>query len=157
MAEIRTVLIDCDGCLTDDRQYIDHTGQKMFMAFNSKDIRATRELIANGYRVIIVTANDSGIVKQWVSKVGAEYHYARDKSDLPYVNYIAVGNDAWDVKMLERAALAFCPSDADYSVKMIPGINALETAGGNGVVAELVRRILYDHTNQEKTASEARY
>jgi 3-deoxy-D-manno-octulosonate 8-phosphate phosphatase KdsC-like HAD superfamily phosphatase len=137
-----TVLLDCDGCLTDDRQYIDHTGKKMFMAFNSKDIRATKELIANGYRVIIVTANESDIVKRWADKVGAEYHLSRDKGDLPYVNYVAVGNDAWDVGMLEKANKAFCPADADYSVRMLPNIKILETKGGYGVVAELVRHIL---------------
>lgn len=139
-----TILIDCDGVLTDGKQYIDHTGEKMFLAFHSRDVRAIRELIANGYHVVIVTANDSESVKKFAGKVGADYHYSRDKGNLPYENYIAVGDDAWDLRMLEKAQLAFCPKDADPALKYsnMGKLKMLPVNGGQGVIAELVRHIL---------------
>jgi 3-deoxy-D-manno-octulosonate 8-phosphate phosphatase (KDO 8-P phosphatase) len=138
----KTVLIDADGCLTDGKQYIDHQGEKVFLAFHSRDVRAIRELVANGYYVAIVTANESESIKTFADKVGADHILTRDKGAMNMENYIAVGDDAWDIPMLQKAKQCFCPADADYMVRMLPGVKVLETKGGNGVIAELTRILL---------------
>jgi 3-deoxy-D-manno-octulosonate 8-phosphate phosphatase KdsC-like HAD superfamily phosphatase len=66
----------------------------------------------------------------------------REKKNVPFENYIAIGDDAWDVKMLENAVIKYCPADADESVKNIPGIKILDSKGGQGVISHLVRELL---------------
>jgi len=138
----KVILIDCDGVLTDGRLTIDHAGEKMFKQFHTRDVRAIRELIFNGYEVVIVSADDWPGVKHFADKVGAEVCFTRDKNCLPYEKYIAVGDDAWDIPMLKKAAEAFSPADCAAEVAWIPEITILDVKGGAGVIAELVRRLL---------------
>jgi 3-deoxy-D-manno-octulosonate 8-phosphate phosphatase KdsC-like HAD superfamily phosphatase len=62
----------------------------------------------------------------------------RDKSKVPFSNFIALGDDAWDMAMLTQAERAYCPADADPQVQALPKIRILKTAGGHGVVAEML-------------------
>jgi len=138
----KVILIDCDGVLTDGRLTIDHRGEKPFKQFHTRDVRAIRELIYNGYEVVIVSADDWPGIYHFAKKVGADVCISRNKGVLPYRDYIAVGDDSWDVEMLRNALRAFCPSDADFSALAVPGIQRLEEEGGNGVIAALARELL---------------
>ena len=138
----KIILIDCDGVLTDGRLTIDHRGEKPFKQFHTRDVRAIRELIFNGYEVIIVSADDWPGIHYFAEKVGADVFISRDKGKIPYKNYFAVGDDVWDLEMLKKAKKAFIPADADFSLKNIPGVKVLETMGGHGVIAEVCREIL---------------
>ena len=138
----KTILIDCDGVLTDGRLTIDHRGEKPFKSFHTRDVRAIRELIYNGYEVVIVSADDWPGIYHFAKKVGADVCISRDKTQIPYDDYIAVGDDAWDVGMLKKAKKAFCPNDADLSALAVPGIVRVTTDGGHGVIAEMAREIL---------------
>lgn len=139
---IHTLLIDFDGVLTDGKKSIDHTGHTMFKNVHSRDNRAIRELVAHGWTVVIVTADTWKGAEAYAHKLGCIYAHARDKSNLPFENYAAIGDDAWDVQMLKKAAIAYCPSDADSSVISIPNITVLKTKGGHGVIAELAPLLL---------------
>ncbi len=134
----KTIVCDCDGVLTDGKLYMDHTGEKMFKAFHSRDVRAIRELVANGYRFVIVTADEGDINAAFADKTGAEFLYCRNKDLIPFEYDIAIGDDAWDVPMLKKANKTICPADADKAAKNICLVH-LETKGGHGVIAELVR------------------
>lgn len=142
MSKITTLLIDIDGVLTDGKLYIDHTGEKMFKAFHSRDVRAIREFVNAGFRVVLVTADDWEGGSVYAEKVGAEIIIQRDKSLVSFTNYAAVADDAWDVRMLKNANVKFAPFDCDESVQKVPNINILQTEGGKGVIAELARLLL---------------
>lgn len=135
------ILIDFDGVLTDGKLYIDHKGEKLFKALHSRDIRAIRELVAIGYRVVIVTADDSDFSASYAEKIGVEIYITRDKSDLPFENYIAIGDDAWDRKMLEKAVKAYIPLDADKSVLDLDKRIVINQYAGRGVIAEFIHLI----------------
>lgn len=140
------VLIDVDGILTDGRFHIDHTGEKLFKSFHTRDVRAIRELVFNGYEITLISADDWPGLNFFAEKVGADVLFLREKEKLPESllkrEFIAIGDDAWDVPMLKRAKLAFCPSDADASVMRLPSILPLHCQGGAGVIAHLVRYLL---------------
>jgi 3-deoxy-D-manno-octulosonate 8-phosphate phosphatase (KDO 8-P phosphatase) len=138
----KVILIDVDGCLTDGRLTIDHRGEKPFKQFHTRDVRAIRELVFNGFEVVLVSADDWPGIHFFADKVGADVCISREKSELPYDDYIAIGDDAWDVGMLKKAKKAFCPADADSSVLAIRGIHRLLTEGGHGVVAGMARELL---------------
>lgn len=147
LSKINVIVSDCDGVLTDGRLNIDHTGEKMFKSFHSKDVRAIRELVAQGFEFYIVTADDWPGGKEFAEKVGAIFVYLRDKSkvrehigDRPF---LAIGDDVWDVPMLKIAEVAFIPSDGHaFSELQVPGHKRLPVAGGRGVIAELLNWIL---------------
>ncbi|HRI24365.1 MAG TPA: hypothetical protein PLZ45_06790 [Ferruginibacter sp.] len=141
MGNPKIIVCDCDGVLTDGRLNIDHTGTKMFKSFHTKDVRAIREFIANGYEFYIVSCDDYG-AKAFAEKVGAVFIELRDKSKVrDYVPgpFICIGDDAWDLPMMDRATIAFRPKDADSSVVHY---RPFTVNGGHGVVAELATILL---------------
>ena len=136
-----TICIDFHGVLTDGKLNITHDGKTFFESCHARDVRSIRELIARGWEVYIVTASHSPIVEAFAKKVGAMIIQARDKSDIGMKDYIAIGDDAWDIPMLEAAKEAYCPSDADPAVLSLPNVKVLGVKGGHGVIAELLRRL----------------
>lgn len=157
MAEI--ICIDFHGVLTDGKLNVSHDGKTFFESCHTRDVRAIRELVASGHEVYIVTASMNPIVQAFAEKVGVVVIQARDKSEMPAIfkkSYIAIGDDAWDVPMLEKAVHAFCPADADPCVKSLPHIRILNSKGGQGVIAELVP-LLALSTKIRKTTRKQRY
>lgn len=138
MEKPKTILIDCDGVLTDGTLTIDHRGEKVFKKFHTRDVRAIRELVAHGFEVVIVTADDWPGIFHYAEKVGAVVEVTKEKGKLKYENYIAIGDDTWDVQMLQNAKIAFCPCDADRSVKNIKGIHVIDCKGGSGMISKIV-------------------
>lgn len=133
-----TIVCDIDSVLTDGKQYITSDGQKLFKAFHSRDVSAIRELIFNGIRVVLCTADNDGSGQHFANKVGAEFLYLRDKSQIGIDKFIAVGDSAWDVRMLMMAHHRFCPLDAEVVVRDLPGMVILKTKGGQGVMSEII-------------------
>lgn len=138
----KVLLIDCDGVLTDGTLTIDRHGEKMFKKFHTRDVRAIRELIFNGWEVIIVSADDWPGIFYFAEKVGAEVLILKDKANVPYENYTVIGDDAWDIPMFKKADRCFCPADADILVQEYSHIEVLPKNGGCGVVAEVIRFLL---------------
>jgi 3-deoxy-D-manno-octulosonate 8-phosphate phosphatase (KDO 8-P phosphatase) len=137
----KVIVCDCDGVLTDGKLNIGHDGEKVFKSFHSKDVRAIREIIANGFRFVIATADDGKINASFANKVGAEIVAIRNKAGICEAiktrNFWAIGDDTWDLPMLKLAPRNFCPSNADPVILSYPGIRKLGP-GGSGVIADLV-------------------
>lgn len=131
---LETIAIDFDGVLTDGKHYIDHDG-KAFYSVHSRDNSAIAELISQGYRVVIVTANDDDAIRQYAKRRKVEYIYSREK-DIK-ASY-AIGDSVFDYQMLLSAYKSFCPADADEVIKRIPGIIVLPVKGGHGVIEHLL-------------------
>lgn len=137
------IVVDVDGVLTDGKLNIDHRGEKMFKSFHTRDVRAIRELIANGVEVYLASADDWSGTKQFADKVGAQFIYLRNKEKLlerlKGRRWWAVGDSAYDIPLLKHAARGFCTADcAPYVQAILPGITRLKTPGGGGVMDELI-------------------
>lgn len=135
----KIIVCDCDGVLTDGKFWMDGNGG-IIKGFNVRDVRAIKELISYGYEFWIVTASSWSGMEHYAKKTGAEIFVLRDKSqlNLQETDYIAIGDDVWDVEILKNAWLKFCPCDADTSVIRIENMNLLSSKGGAGCIAELV-------------------
>lgn len=144
-----TLVIDCDGVLTDGKLYMAASGEKLFKAFHSRDVRALREFVFRGFRVVIVTADDSSITKHFAEKCGVEVMVMRDKAKVvSLIGQIdmAVGDDAWDFPMLTAAKHRFAPKDAHKSIKELPFLQLLDKNAGEGVIAELLDHLIATNT-----------
>jgi YrbI family 3-deoxy-D-manno-octulosonate 8-phosphate phosphatase len=141
------LLVDCDGVLSNGQVYVTHKGER-FKAFNSRDNRALAEFVAAGWQVHIVSASGWPGVEEFVKNTGVEVHLDNQKTreDILKITegnpFYAVGDDVFDLTMMEMAQRAFCPADADYQVVIKHWVDILSTNGGQGVVAELARTFL---------------
>lgn len=138
----KIIVCDCDGVLTDGKFWLSGSGDTS-KGFNTRDVRAIKELISYGYEFWIVTASSWPGMEYYAQKTGAEIFVMRDKAklNLQETDYIAIGDDVWDKEILKNAYLAFCPNDADISITHIKNMIRLKTNGGQGCIAELANFI----------------
>ena len=114
-----TILVDCDGCLTDGKKYVDATGQRQMIAFHSRDSIACKALVEMGFQVIILTHSlFPGIPAYW-EKYGAKVHASKiEKSNVHshfYINpdkVIGIGDDITDISFLETVKFPYIVADA---------------------------------------------
>ena len=130
--------VDIDGVLTDGKIWVTSTGE-ISKGFNSRDLAAIRELIANGHEVHIVTASSWPGAEHYLKRSGAQLHVIRNKESIPFYYDVAIGDSAWDIPMLRKAKFMFCPKDAQSEVQFITDINILPIKGGEGVMCEIVK------------------
>lgn len=139
---INTIVVDCDGCLTDGKKYVDDKGERALMAFHARDNTAIRRLIESGYRVIIVTASRfSGTWKYW-GKYNVEVVSTKEKTEIEGIDWarsLGVGDDLMDIEFLRLCAVAYVPSDAHP--RLLGEFNHLVTKGGRGVMAEIENKL----------------
>lgn len=143
---IDTIIFDLDGVLTNGKQYINATGRKAFKAVSARDKMALRRLIAKGYRIIILTADDWPGAKVWFEDIGCEFIVSKEKDTLPlpFRNSIGVGDDIADKPWLNKCALKFIPADADERLNFV----RLNTQGGAGIVCEIERMVeIYEYND----------
>lgn len=137
MGNQEIVLCDCDGVLTDGKLFIDQNGG-ISKSFHTRDVRAIKEIISMGYEFIIITASSWKGIESFQKKTGSHVIVERNKVNIKFDNYIAIGDDSWDIEMLKKAAIKYCPADAIDEVKNIENIIKLSTNGGYGCIAELL-------------------
>lgn len=153
--DIKFLVLDVDGTLTDGGIYISESGEEM-KKFNTKDGRGIIELMKTGVEVgFISAAVSSKIVKQRASMLKVKYFYAGnadkveilnqwiDELDISLKEVAFIGDDVNDAKVMEVVGLSAAPSDALGEVKNIANI-ILEKKGGQGCVREFIDRVFAD-------------
>lgn len=147
--EIKLIILDVDGTLTDGGMYYTENGDQI-KKFHAKDGLAIRRKVAEGIKFGIIshafksaaiserakllniekvyTGQDkkSDILKQWCAELNLEF------------NQVAyVGDDINDLDILETVGLAVCPSDAVKAVKKVAHI-VLRQKGGDACIREFL-------------------
>jgi YrbI family 3-deoxy-D-manno-octulosonate 8-phosphate phosphatase len=146
----KIIFTDFDGCLTDDRVWLNQDGEE-FVAANRKDGLAINQLKALGVRVVITSTETNKVVAARATKLGIEAlqgltdkveaieNYI-SKNDLTWNDSWYIGNDVNDLGAIRKASFSICPSDAVKVVKNAVNLK-LKTKGGYGVLSELVTLI----------------
>lgn len=153
--EIKLVISDVDGVLTDAGMYYSESGDEL-KKFNTRDGMGFQLLKEAGIKTGIITSEDTGLVerrakklkvdfleqgKKHGGKLSAALEMARQVGcDITEVAYI--GDDINCLELLSSVGFAACPADAVQEIKSIPGIAVLFTKGGEGVFREFVGKIL---------------
>ena len=154
-SNIRLVLTDVDGVLTDGGMYYTETGNEM-KKFNTRDGMAFELLRQAGIKTGIITSENTKIVENRAKKLKADYliqgkHEGgklaaaqaiclQEGIALDSVAYI--GDDINCFELLSAAGLPACPIDAMQPIKEIANIRILSKKGGEGVFREFVAYIL---------------
>ena len=143
----KIIFTDFDGCLTDDRVWLNQDGEE-FVAANRKDGLAINRLKTLGIRVVITSTETNKVVTARATKLGIEALQGLSDKVEAIENYISnnnltwkdswyIGNDVNDLGAIRKAKFSICPSDAIKAVKKEVDLK-LKTKGGYGVLSELV-------------------
>ena len=114
-----SILVDCDGCLTDGQKHVNEKGERVSISFHARDSAACRELVAMGFKVIVVTNSFfSGIPAYW-EKYGAKVHATKlEKGNVHSHFYIdpnkviGIGDDITDDSFLKTVKFPYIVADA---------------------------------------------
>jgi 3-deoxy-D-manno-octulosonate 8-phosphate phosphatase (KDO 8-P phosphatase) len=151
-AEIRLVICDVDGVLSDGLIYMGNNGEEL-KAFNVRDGYGIRCLITEGIHVAIITGRQSKLVADRATTLGIEHLYQGQSDKLiafekiladlnlqPHqVSYI--GDDLIDWPVMAKVGLSVTVADA-HPILLQRAQYVTRIAGGRGAVRELCDLIL---------------
>jgi N-acylneuraminate cytidylyltransferase len=146
----KIIITDFDGCLTDDRVWLNQDGEE-FVAANRKDGLAIKRLKNLGIQVVIASTETNKVVVARGNKMGVEVlqgladkaeaieQYLNQKN-LSWNDIWYIGNDVNDLGAIERANLSLSPADAVKKVRNTVDI-VLQSKGGSGILSEIATEI----------------
>jgi YrbI family 3-deoxy-D-manno-octulosonate 8-phosphate phosphatase len=142
----KLLFTDFDGCLTDDRVWLNQEGEE-FVAANRKDGLAVKRLKNLGIQVVLASTETNKVVLARGNKMGVEVlqgladkveaieQYLKQKN-LSWKDVWYIGNDVNDLGVIEKSNLSICPADAVKKVRKSVDI-VLKTKGGYGILSEI--------------------
>jgi 3-deoxy-D-manno-octulosonate 8-phosphate phosphatase (KDO 8-P phosphatase) len=151
-ANIRMLVLDVDGVLTDGKLYFDHAGNEM-KAFNTRDGLGMKALQRCGIEVAVITGRKSAAVAHRMAQLDIQHVYQGREDKLnAFLHLLEItgldaqqvcfaGDDWIDLPVLLRAGLAVSVADAEDRVKeQVHWIT--NRNGGDGAVREICNLIL---------------
>ncbi len=152
IANIRLLLLDVDGILTDGKIVYDNNGIES-KSFHVRDGHGLKLLQRAGFKVGIITGRESAIVEKRAAELGIEFVYqgAKDKL-IPYKQILEItglrddqvayaGDDLIDLPILRRVGCSFTVADAVAEIK--PYVDYITAkSGGCGAVREICDMLL---------------
>lgn len=146
---IKLVLTDVDGVLTDAGMYYSESGDEL-KKFNTLDGKGFELLRNLGIKTGIITAEDTRIVERRAKKIKADFLFQGVQNKLKVAQDLCkelnitlsevayIGDDINDQELLQSVGVAACPQNAVDQIKSIAGIWLLKNKGGSGAFRELV-------------------
>jgi 3-deoxy-D-manno-octulosonate 8-phosphate phosphatase (KDO 8-P phosphatase) len=152
LKRVRMVAMDVDGVLTDGRLIFDEEGRehKVFSVHDGFGIRRALEhgiLIAwissRASKVTALRAQELGVTSLAQGKIDKvkELEGLMAAHRLTRADLCCIGDDEFDLPMLDAAAVSFAPADAIAAVRK--SVDHVTTArGGRGAVREVLDALL---------------
>lgn len=151
--DIKTLVFDVDGTLTDGKIYMGNDGEVM-KAFDVKDGYGIHCLLPSiGIIPVVITSRNSDIVKRRCMELGINYIFQNvddkwltlssllDKLNISASNVVYMGDDLNDIVCMKAIELGggmiACPQNAVNAVKKIADYICSNHAG-NGAARELI-------------------
>jgi 3-deoxy-D-manno-octulosonate 8-phosphate phosphatase (KDO 8-P phosphatase) len=150
--QIRLLVLDVDGVLTDGGLFFGDDGQEYKM-FNSRDGHGMRMLQDAGIPIAIITGRQSEVVKHRMENLGVAHVYQGQREKLPAFEALLkeiglaaeqvayVGDDVVDLPILTRVGLAIAVQDAHALVKQHAHWTTPQ-GGGRGAVRDVCEMIM---------------
>ena len=145
--EIKLIVYDFDGVMTDNKVYIDQNGNEIVQV-NRTDGLGIYEIKKLGIQQIILSTEANPIVTQRAIKLKVPCLQGIDnkkdtlldycnKNDIDIKQVAYVGNDINDKDAMTITGITFSPSDAHHSIQSISDY-VFKSKGGDGVIRELL-------------------
>lgn len=156
-AEIKMLVMDVDGTLTDGKIYMSAEGESM-KAFSIKDGYGIHDiLIPHGIRPVIITGRKSKILENRCIELGiSELHQGvsdklkvlekiMSEYGVVYSEVAYIGDDLNDlpcmIQVKEKNGIVACPADAVAPIKNVADYVSGQN-GGDGAVRDFIDHII---------------
>lgn len=165
MNNIKYIVLDVDGTLTDGTIYYDDTGRET-KCFSVKDGLAIVNAGKCGLQFIVCTGRKSEIVERRMKELHVSYVFQGVKrktefldefivkNGVQYSQMAYIGDDLNDYEAMKKCAFKACPQDACAEIKKIADYIA-PACGGRGAVRECLEYILKKQGLWEQFLKEA--
>lgn len=152
LSNIRLLILDVDGVLTDGVAYYDEHGVAM-KGFSMRDGFPLIMAKFAGIQIGIITGDLTGPIRARMKKFKIEMikggHFRKtvffdeilSETGIPEDQACFIGDDVFDIPVMQRCGISMAPEDANEDVLEIADI-IVPVPGGRGVVREAVRAIL---------------
>ncbi|HTK37043.1 MAG TPA: HAD hydrolase family protein [Pyrinomonadaceae bacterium] len=157
MRNIKLLLMDCDGVLTDGRLYFSAQGEEL-KVFHVRDGQGLALWHQAGFQSGIISGRDAGdIIRKRAEELGIKYVYVKSSDKIAdFEKIIAdagvapdevafVGDDIGDLGLMERVGLAVAVADAVAEVREAAD-HVTKADGGHGAIREVVDLLLTERT-----------
>ena len=148
----KLVITDIDGVWTDGGMYYDQTGNE-WKKFNTGDSAGVLYLKKLDIPLVIITGEDTQIVKRRAEKLGIERLHMgiqnkvavaeeiRKELNLEWDEIAFIGDDLGDYLLLQMVGISGAPSSAPEFIKEAVDIITMKK-GGEGAFREFVEKVL---------------
>lgn len=145
--QLKLLILDVDGVLTDGRLFFDHNGNE-YKSFHARDGHGIKLLRQTGVEVAVISGRKSQSVALRMQALGVEYVYQGHENKVAAFNEIIqamgikpeqaahMGDDLLDLPIMVRVGLSIAVNDANDSVKEYADW-CTKTPGGLGAVREV--------------------
>ena len=151
MMNIELIIFDFDGVLTDNKVIVDQLGNESVIV-NRTDGLAFDVLKKLDYKLFILSTEKNPVVTARANKLSIPVIQGTDrkkdillkmheKKQIDLTKTMYIGNDLNDYNAMKICSTKCCPADSHPKIKEISDI-VLTTNGGNGVVREIVEKVL---------------
>lgn len=158
IGEVKLVISDVDGVLTDGSMYYTEHGDEM-KRFHTYDGMAFNLMKENGIKTALITSEDTKMVTNRAKKLKIDHLYQGRRhggklsaiedlcrlENITLQQVIYIGDDINCREALQAVGFAFCPANALPDIKALPNVIHLERKGGEGVVREMYEQFLRPH------------
>jgi 3-deoxy-D-manno-octulosonate 8-phosphate phosphatase (KDO 8-P phosphatase) len=146
LANIRLLVLDVDGVLTDGRLYYGPQGEQ-HKVFHVRDGQGIKALLAAGVQVAVISGRNSEAVTQRCAELGiselaqgiddkaAAFEALRARLGLPAPACACIGDDTADLPLMRRVGLAIAVADAHPEARSAAH-RRTRLPGGHGAVRE---------------------
>jgi YrbI family 3-deoxy-D-manno-octulosonate 8-phosphate phosphatase len=157
LKKIKLVITDVDGVLTDGGMYYNQEGECM-KKFNTKDSMGMELLLQNQIKSILLTRENSKIVKERAKKIKIIELYSNIlKKEVVFPQILKkykvsdyevayIGDDINDIEIMKLVGFSATPLDGNYAVKKISDY-ICKINGGQGVFREISDLIIQSKNN----------
>lgn len=160
---IKLLILDVDGVLTDAKLFFDDQGRE-YKAFHARDGHGIKLLRQTGVEVAVISGRRSESVALRMRSLGIEHVYQGQENKLAAFEELLrrlavtpeatahVGDDLLDLPLMKRAGLAIAVRDAHFAIKdYADWVTTLP--GGEGAAREVCDFIMRAQGNLERVIS----
>jgi len=153
--EIRAIVTDVDGVLTDGRVWMESGGAGA-RAFHMHDGMGARLLQGVGVKIgWLSSGGDDGVIRRRADGLdidavdvgpgekGSRFEQLCERLGVSPTRTLYLGDDVNDLPAMKRAALSACPADAQPAVRSVVDL-ILEAPGGSGCFRQAAEILLDD-------------
>lgn len=159
MSDIKLLVIDVDGTMTDAGIYYDENGNEL-KKFCTKDAAGFFAAHKVGIKIMVLTGRECAATTRRMNEMKVDYLCQNIKDKVSYLNGFIeeqglnasqigyIGDDLNDLPAMKMVGYVACPADSCVEVKNIA--NYISTVkGGYGAVRDVIEHLLRESNEWE--------